>query len=74
MLGRKCDADARIAIQSMAEYVVRLADDFQHARRELLGEMLATTAHLQNRELITTYAADKVAGSQARRQTMCYAP
>jgi hypothetical protein len=53
---------------------MRLADDLQDASRELLGKILPTSAYLQDCKLIATYAPNKVAGSQARRQAMGHAP
>ena len=68
VMRRQGDADAGFSVQAMAEHVVRAADVLQDAAGEVVGEILAIDADLQDGELIAAEAADHVAGAQAALQ------
>ena len=69
MLRRERHADARLDMQLVADDLVRPADGLQETVGEVVGELLAVDADLQDRELVAAQASDNVAGAQAALET-----
>ena len=55
-------------MQAVAEHIVRPADVLQDAARQIVGEILAIDADLQDGKLVAAETADHVAGAQAALQ------
>ena len=65
---RQGHADAGFGMQAVAEHIVRTADILQDAARQVVGQILAIDADLQDGELIAAEPADHVAGAQTALQ------